>query len=149
MFDRAARFKRIARKARAIPGQFGLRTHRVFLRVQPNVGTEFGDNLITQETEFVEGDNQPPKVRFLNDEQLQLGNLPQGSVEIGPVTPGTASAGILDERLRGDDLGNLDTLTLRIVGPSGDAIYTIKKRPMDRALHRMITASPLAQSSDG
>jgi hypothetical protein len=136
--------KTLARNVRAIPGQFGIRPHRVYLVTDEWDGPYYGDGALTREqVELVEGDNQPPKVRQLNDERRALGDLAGGSVEIGPVTPPDAGS-VAASAFRGADLTNgFNGLKLRIVGPTGDALYVIKGLDLSRAIHWTITAEPL------
>lgn len=135
--------KSLARSVRAIPGQMGLRPHRVFLVTETWDGGQVGEGTkASVEVELVEGDNQPPKVRQLTDERRALGDLAAGALEIGPVTPPDAGT-ITADMLRGVDLQpGIETLKLRVSGPLGDALYTIKGLTMDRAIHWTIVAEP-------
>jgi len=138
--------KPLLRVIRAIPGQLGLRPHRVYLRRGAMLGSSFGGDVWPTDTEIVEGDNQPPKVRQLNDERLALGGLAQGSLEIGPITTPHGDVGITMDDLKGAELGQYDTLFLLISGPHGDAVYAVKGLTVDRSMHWKIIASPIAQA---
>jgi hypothetical protein len=135
--------KTLARSVRAIPGQMGLRPHRVYLVTETWTGEHYGDGLSDPvELELVEGDNQPPKVRRVTDEVRALAELASGSVEIGPITPPSAGP-ISAATLRGTALETqLQGQRLRIVGPMGDAYYVVKSLKFDRAIHWTITAEP-------
>jgi hypothetical protein len=141
--SRADDFKELARAKRAIPGQFGIRPHRVYLVTDTYDGEYHGDGTRTRTSvELVEGDSQPPKVRQLNDERRALGELAAGSLEIGPITPPDAGT-VAATTLRGAALANGVGFKLRIVGPTGDALYLIKSLDLSKAIHWTITAEPV------
>ena len=127
---------------RAIPGELGLRPHRVYLRTKEVFG-QFGSSFAARtDIEITEGNGQPPKVTQLNDEQLALASIPQGSFEIGPITTPREDLGITSDQLRGVGLDTYDTLLIRLVGPTGDNLYRIQKLTMDKALHWKLTVVP-------
>lgn len=137
--------KPLLRSVRAIPGQFGLRKHRVYLRTRTGA-YEFGQNNETTETELVEGDNQPPKVEQLGDEALALNQLAQGSLRIGPITTPDGLIGLSEDAVKGAGLQDYETLAVRVVGPMGDSLYSIKSRKMDKAMHWILTVEPLSET---
>lgn len=131
-----------------IPGTLaGLRPHRVYLVEKSSSGTNAGDGTITTtETEIVEGDNQPPKVKQVNDEQRALGNLSGGALIIGPITPFYNGAGTTLSSLAGDDLtAQTDTLKVRVSGPLGNNYYRISEKRLDRSLRWMLTVEPVSE----
>lgn len=131
---------------RAIPGQFGLRPHRVYLVVSSTSGTYPGDGQRDDIlTELVEGDSQPPKVRWPKDEDVAMGLVPKGQATIGPITPAFSTGGTDLSDLSGVDLLAGDVRLLRITGPShpDGADYRIVSVKADRAMHYMITAIPV------
>lgn len=141
---------------RSIPGQLGLRPHRVFL-VTSVWSTSSGDTSTpgvgsksTSETELLEG-GRSPKVRQLNDERLALSNMPAGTLEIGPITPGDATTPnrLTAAQILGKDLLDKDRMYVRVTGPLGDAIYRVAKTNMDKALHFTLTISPLEDLPNG
>lgn len=140
--------KPLARSIRGIPGEMGLRPHRVFLSVQTWEGTHLGDGAsAVDEEEILEGSPsspQPPKVRQLSDEQLALGNLPSGALEIGPITTPHGGIGITLDQFKGLDLASSEALRLRVSGPLGDFYYRIQRLTLDRAIHWTIVAAPLS-----
>jgi hypothetical protein len=134
---------------RAIPGQYGLRPHTVALVEVLNSGNHPGAAPnIALDLAITEGDGQSPKVRWLKDEEIAVGALPAGTVEVGPITPLHATGGTDLSRLDGRDLQTNDQLYLRITGPMhpNGALYLIKSRKADRALRYMIRAVPTALS---
>lgn len=137
--------KPLARSIRGIPGTLGIRPHRVYLVTETWSGARPGLGEPTRtEVEIVEGNNQPPKIRQLNDERLALGNLPHGSIEIGPITAHHDGVGVTAGQLLGSTLEEHDSRKLRISGPTGDAWYVITSVRLDRAIHWMVTAQPRA-----
>lgn len=132
----------ILRGIRAIPGQLGLRPHRVFIIETQWSGDEVGDGFATEtETEIVEGSSQPPKVRQLGDERLAVSGLASGSLEIGPITTTSVSYSLI----RGLSLIDKEQLKVRVTGPIGDNVYKIEKFGADRALHWTLTVSPIGE----
>ena len=132
---------------RAIPGQLGLRPNRVFLVEGSWSGDYTGElNEVRDTTELLVGD-QPPKVRRLNDEQLAVGELAEGAIEVGPVTPSYTGGGVSVADLIGSALTNGETLILRLVGPEGTTHYRITKRFFDRAMHYKIQAEPVSKEA--
>jgi hypothetical protein len=131
---------------RGIAGSLGFRPYRVYIVAESYTGQhtgEGGGNI--DETEIVEGSNQPPKVRWLKDEEIAVGNLAGGTIEIGPITPafssgGTDLSGLLDDLERGSEC------FVRIVGPKhpNGAKYRLTERRMERALRYMLRAVPVA-----
>ena len=139
-------FRRIAHRARAIPGRFGLRTYRTYTVHRKRTGVHTGDGAIDETVvEITEHDGQPPKVRWLNGEERSIQQIDTAAVEIGPITPdhtggGTALAEIKLATDRGDER------YIRLVGPEhpNGADYRITDIKSHKALHWMITAQPVA-----
>lgn len=142
----ADRFRRIAGKVRGIPGTFGLRPYTVAIVQGAWSGTYAGEGIeVATETAITEANGQPPKVRWLDDEQLALGGLGRGTVEIGPVTPdhsagGTALSTLIPELARGR------TLHVKLTGPEfpTGALFAVSEVKTDRALRWMLRAIPVA-----
>jgi hypothetical protein len=133
---------------RAIPGQLGLRPHAVAIIQTISSGAHTGDGARSEtETAITESGGQPPKVRWLNDEQLALGNLPKGTVLVGPITPAFSSGGTDLATIQGTALLQGDTLHVKITGPKhpNGALYRVTKINADRALRYMITAEPVSE----
>ena len=95
--------RRIANRARAIPGaQFGIRPYTVAVVVKAWSGDHPGEGTETTTTTAITELGHPPRVRLLSPEELALGNLPRGSVEVGPVTPEYAGGGTTWTTLTGN-----------------------------------------------
>jgi len=110
--------------ARGIAGEVGIRIHTV-ARVVKFANRDPRSELGEEETPIVEGGGYPPKVRWLTHEELAVGSLAAGTVEVGPITPTTTGGGTDIALLRGDDLVEGDKLYFRIKGPKhpGGALY--------------------------
>ena len=137
--------KPVLREIRAIPGEFGLRPHTVTLLSRSWDGTYSGDGTRTDTSlSLTEGDNQPPKVRWLSDEELAVAGLSNAAVTIGPITADHDARTWLDD-IRGDNLSTGDGRYLTITGPKhpNGAKYRITRINSERALHYMINAEPV------
>ena len=123
-------------RIRTIPGRLGLRPAQAWIReTRHPFGT--GDIDSSQsETPITESGGYSPKIRQINSQELALGQLPSGSVLIGPITP---ELGATLTRLHADALNAGDTLQLRIAGAGLDGIYDLKKLSADRPLRYMLT----------
>jgi hypothetical protein len=131
---------------RAIAGTLGFRPYRVYIVAESYTGPHTGESLANiDETEIVEGSSQPPKVRWLKDEEIAVGNLAGGTIEVGPITPEFAGGGTSLELLAGE-LDRGATRHVRIVGPKhpDGARYRITEIRAERALRYTIRAVPVA-----
>jgi hypothetical protein len=143
----AASLRKLAFNVRAIPGQLGVRPHRVSILKRSWSGPHTGDGTRTDvEIDIVEANGQPPKVRWLSDEQIAVGSLEAGTVEIGPITPRFVGGGTDLGTIDGSTLIKGEVRMLRIVGPQHPtgAVYQITRISADRALHYTIQATPVA-----
>jgi hypothetical protein len=135
---------------RSIPGALGLRPHSVSIVIASTSGTYTGDGTRSEdETAIVEASNQPPKVRWLKDEELAVGQLSAGTIEVGPITPSNGTIGTLLATLSGADLTDGQVRLLRITGaqhPDG-ADYTITRVNADKALHYSIQGVPVGSQA--
>lgn len=141
----AAGLRKLAYSVRAIPGQLGVRPHRVSVLKRSWSGSHVGDGDRTDvETDIVEAGGQPPKVRWLSDEELAVGSLNPGTVEIGPITPAFPGGGTRLGTLDGSELAAGNVRHIWIVGPQHPrgAAYKVTKLTLDRALHYTIQATP-------
>jgi hypothetical protein len=104
-----------------------------------------GQGTKTEESTELTENSQPPKVRWLNGEELAVGQLASGTIEVGPITSTDANHALLSPTLTDNQ-----TIHLRITGPatadSGD-LYVITDKRMDRALHFMVQAKPVEQGT--
>lgn len=142
--------KQLAYNIRAIPGQFGIRPYTVsvvsstFANDDGLTGTE----TITT-TAITEANGQPPKVRWLNSEELTVSDLESGTIEVGPITPDTtAGTGTLLSLLTGSGLADGSHLVFIVTGPKhpNGARYRRVDDESDRALHYTLKLSPIQGS---
>jgi len=143
----ASGLKGLAYSVRGIAGALGVRPHAVSILKRSWSGSQPGDGTQTDVERMIhEGGGQPPKVRWLTEEQLTVGNLEAGTVEIGPITPSFRGGGTDLSFLDGSQLEAKEARYLRITGPMHPkgAIYKVIKLTADHALHYTITASPVS-----
>ena len=132
---------------RAIAGQLGIRLHTVAIVTGAWSGDHTGDGVETQAaTPITESGGHPPKVRWLNDEQITVGNLPRGTVEIGPITPAFTGGGTELGMLTAEAIQRGDTVHVRITGPNhpDGAMYRVTDVQSHRAFRYMIQAQPVS-----
>jgi hypothetical protein len=104
-------------RIRAIPNQFGVRPYSVVVQTQTWSGAEVGEGTATTtSTAITEHDGAPPKVRWLDDEEIALGGYSSGAVEVGPVTPDFPGGGTL-LALLAPDPPVTSTVRVVITGP--------------------------------
>ena len=88
-------YRALADRIRAIPGRdFGLRPYTVSVVLRYHSGDNAGDGDAVDVATELQAGGQPPKVRFANDEERALGNLPAGSLDVGPITPDYVGGGL-------------------------------------------------------
>lgn len=142
------RYRRLANRIRAIPGQrFGLRPYTVAVLLKEYSGTYTGDGTETEtETAIVEANGQPPKVRFLKDEERALADMPAGSVEVGPITPDFAGGGTAIATLKQSSAAAQDAVQWKLTGPEfpNGALFVAEGFKTDRALHYRVRLRPVA-----
>lgn len=120
--------------------------HRVFLQDVEFTGTYTGDGQrATTNIELTEGDDHPPKVRWLKADELTVGNLPAGSVTIGPVTAEHPGSPVTARMIQALDSAVGSLRHVRIVGPMhpSGALYRLVGVNLGRAIHYTLTASPV------
>jgi hypothetical protein len=133
---------------RSIAGQIGIRMHSVAIVSGSWSGDHTGDGTEDQTaTAITEAGGHPPKVRWLNDEQIAVGQLAKGTVEIGPITPSFPGGGTDLATLVGAALTRGETIHLRITGPAhpDGALYRVIDIRADRAFRYMLKASPTSE----
>lgn len=143
--QRRERYRRIAARARRIPGEHGLRPYTVAIVVGTWSGKYVGGGAKYEQLEQItECSGQPPKVRFLSEEAIALANLNKGSVTIGPITPPYASGGTALSDLA-PAVHARQTVHVQLVGPAypEGAKFAVKEIKTDRALHWMLTCEPV------
>jgi hypothetical protein len=142
--DRRDRLRILANRVRAIPGQqYGLRPYTVSLVTTVWSGANTGEGSPAPDTiDIVEANGQPPKVRLVKSDEIALGNLANGTIDIGPITP-ELGARIAD--LNAVALPTGGTRVLLVTGPDGVAVkHKILSINTDHALHYTIRSSPVA-----
>jgi hypothetical protein len=138
--------KGLAYGVRSLPGKLGVRPHTVSIVRRSWSGSQPGDGVQTDvETKIHEGGNQPPKIRWLTEEQLAVGQLQPGTVAVGPITQKFNGGGTDLSDLDASELLTGEARYLRITGPMHPkgALYKIIKLSADHALHYTLTASPV------
>lgn len=104
---------------RAIPGQLGWRPYSLTIETRTWSGAEIGEGVETvTSTPITEQYGQPPKIRWLDSEQLALGGYEKGTLEIGPMTPSYPGGGVLISALSPSNLPNNTVVQFKLVGPS-------------------------------
>ena len=129
--------------ARSIMGSLGMRPHTV-TRVVRYAESPRSD-LDSLETPITEANGYPPKVRWLKEEEIAVGGLSAGTVEVGPMTPKFSGGGTDIALLRGDDLQPGDKLYFRITGPQhpDGALYRKTKLVTEKALRYVLQLEPV------
>lgn len=142
--------KPLARSIRGIPGLLGIRPHTVSILLREWGGTYSGEgNRTDVAVPITEGSGQPPKVRWLKDDEIAVGGLAVGTVEVGPITSEHLNGGITLAQLQAESLAVGGTRYLVITGPQhpSGAKYRVTNFSADRAFHYMIRAEPVDQDS--
>ncbi len=148
---RRDRYRRIANRARAIPGQHGLRPYTVAIIVGSWSGAYVGKGDKTEVLAAItEQGGYPPKVAFLSEEALALaassgaGGLLKGSCTVGPITPdypggGTALSDLLPA------VTAHKTVHVKLTGPAypTGAKFLVKEVKTDKALHWTLVCEPV------
>ena len=137
-------------EGRAEAGIAGFRLHSVTIVDRAWSGQHTGEGAQYETVApIVEAGGQPPKVRWLNDEERALGNLGAGTVEVGPITPAFPGGGTsLDLLASVLEIGA--TRGLLIKGPKHPtgALYRITDLQNERALRYMLRGSPVAVADE-
>lgn len=139
--------RRIANRARAIPGaQFGLRPYTVSVTTISWTGDHPGEGTETVTTTAITELGQPPRVRQLSSEELALGSLPRGTVEVGPVTPDYAGGGTSWSTLTGGGVAAGAEFFFTLTGPEfpTGARFVLAGSTSDRALGYRVTLKPMS-----
>ena len=143
-------YRALADRIRAIPGRdFGLRPYTVSVVLRYHSGENAGDGDAVDVATPLEVGGQPPKVRFANDEERALGNLPAGSLDVGPITPehvspGTAGGGLAWDVITGAAaIAGTEVLYL-VTGPEfpGGALYAKVGGDSARGLRYTLRLAP-------
>lgn len=138
-------------EARAIAGTLGLRPHTIALVIAATSGANYtGDgNRSETVTPITEANGQPPKIRWLKSEERAVGQLPDGSIEVGPITPAFPGGGTLVATLTGADALPGQLVLFRVTGPQhpNGADYRRLGDGLDRALHYTLRLAPVGDQT--
>jgi hypothetical protein len=143
--------RRVLSQTRSLPGRLGLRPHTVELVTASWSGDHTGDGTETAvESTLIHAAGQPPRVHWLSSEEITVGNLPSGTVQIGPLTPTFVGGGVSRQAF-GRLLDAGDTIHLRITGPRhpDGALYRVTNAHQENATEIMLQAIPVMDSTDG
>jgi len=136
----------VAYELRAIAGQEGFRPHSATLITTMESGTHTGDGGDNEiRTPLLEANEQNPRIRWLDDEEIAVGGYPgKGVVEIGAITPLFAGGGTDLEILTGADMQRRDRMYIEIVGPKHPKgqRYVVLDVQAERPLRYVIRARP-------
>ncbi len=105
----------VINEVRAIPGLLGFRPYTVAIEVITWSGSERGEGTkTTTTTPITEAGGQPPRVRWLDNEEIALGGYDKPTVEVGPITPDFSDGGT-----------SLATLKARAAEPNSEVYYVL------------------------
>lgn len=116
-------FREIADCVRGIAADFGVRPYAVAVEVTEWSGTERGEGASTTvSTAITEGeDSNPPKVEFLGDDEIVVGDYAAGAARVGPITPdydtGTSTGGTSLSLLAPSPASKNSSVRIRLTGP--------------------------------
>lgn len=138
----ADELREVAFNLRALAGEFGLRPYRIYRIKISYSGENFTGTRTEEEIELVEGNGQPPKVRWATSEELALTGYASETLLVGPLTPKILSTvvGTDYEALR-PELNPDDIIRFRVVGPgypTGE-FFTLKKLDRSSAVSWRLT----------
>ena len=138
--------KPLAKAIRGIPGEMGLRTHRVWVVISRYTGAHAGEGDRTDEVfELTEGKGFSPKVRWLRSEEIAVGGLASGTIEVGPITADVIPSTVVRDALNSATANDGDVCYLKITGPNhpDGALYRVTDRAFERGIHYKIQAKPV------
>lgn len=139
--------RRLAHSIRAIPDrQFGIRPYTVSVVLRTWSGSYTGDGSPTDtETSVTEANGAAPKVRWLDGEERALNDLPEGSLEVGPITPDFAGGGTSIGTLTQTAASSQDEVLWKVTGPEfpSGALFRVADVTSHRALHYTVRLKPL------
>lgn len=107
----------IAEDVRTVPGELGLREYTVDLLSESWSGAQAGEGTATETATRLLVGGQNPKVRWLTQKEIAVGGIPDGTVEVGPLTPKCSAGGVDIAGVLGTALQTGQIRTLRIKGP--------------------------------
>ncbi len=138
----------IAYNLRSLAGDpYEIRPYTVKVVTRTWTGNVIGEGSeLVATTTITEANGQSPKVRFLNDEQLALGGLPKGSIQVGPITPDFPGGGTTWETISGGGVEPGEMFHYILTGPEfpTGARFLLVGGNSDRAFRYMVTLRPLS-----
>ncbi len=138
-------FRALLHQARSIAGTYGLRPFTVAVVTGTWGGSFTGRGTeTTSSVAITEAGGQPPKVRSAKDEEIALGQLGEGDIIIGPITPYFGTGGTLLTQLKPAVTAG-QTVHIVLTGPGHETgtRFRIKSIETDRALHWTVRATPV------
>ena len=143
MLTLAESLRPLVSSIRGILGQMGLRPYFASIITGAWSGSAIGSGAETTTTiALTEGNGQPCKVRWLNSEELAVGDLQKGTISIGPITPAPGGNNLLANIHPALSAGQ--TIHVLVTGPDlGTAKFEITSFGADKALHYTIQAKPV------
>lgn len=123
-----------------------MRPNRVYLVESEWDGEYTGEGEETQTALELTVGGQPPKARQLNDEQIAMGELAAGAIEIGPVTPQFSTGGFSAAMLLAQAVEKGLTRHVELVGPMGTTQFRVTSVTTDRALRYVFRGEPVGSS---
>jgi len=143
--------RKVAFTLRRLPGEkFEIRPYRIFVVRETHPGKHPGDGPVTTvETEITEANGQPPKVRYMSEEERALGQLHSSTLELGPITPPFPGGGTSWDTLTGKSLAKGDTFYYKLIGPEypNGARFRFIGGKSDRTFSYRIRVSPVSEKS--
>jgi hypothetical protein len=139
--------KPLLNSIRGIPGQFGLRPYSVDIVIRRKAGKYGLDGSASEVSRITLSEGgYPPKVRILNDEELALGGLGRGALQVGPITPDFLTGGASFAEITASAAQDHDLVHFEVTGPAhpNGARYRLIDAQSDRAMHWMLRLAPVA-----
>lgn len=140
--------RKLAYSLRRLPGErFEIRPYTVTVNVSAWAGDHVGEGVETvTSTAITEANGQPPRVRIVSTEQRALGSIPDGSWEVGPVTPDFPGGGTSWTTLTGGAAAAEGTVTYTLTGPEfpTGAQFVLHEARSDKTFGYRLILKPLA-----
>lgn len=136
---------------RAIPGRLGMRPYRVILVTTTwtgGTGGNVGDGTKTTVRRNVTESGQPPKVRWLTNEEITLAGYSRPTIEVGPITPNHPRGGTSLATLKAKAATGEVEFYYELTGPDfpTGAKFVLVEDMSDRALRYTVR---LQRTGDG
>lgn len=111
--------RKLAYNLRRLPGErFQIRPYTISVVVTTWSGTRVGEGTKTETaTAITEAGGQPPKIRWLSDQEKALGGYNDAILEVGPITPNFPGGGTSWATLVPSSTPALSTVHYLVTGP--------------------------------